>query len=234
MSQVLKNLGPNYSGHDSWFNLRETVVYIFGLASYIIAYVGFFVATALTHFVWTILYVCSPLMILMYVSKNTAYVTFSLYKGVIQVVIWKILWSILGILLLKLATQPEVTGLEDYFMAIVMNLCIGVSMLFIPMATKSLISDGMSSMATTLAAAPTMAAAGAVKLGVSRLASKVASGATSAAGFTAKPATNFVGGHAQLMKERLKPRFDKIKNSYSQLGLPQKLKDRQKRSRRND
>ena len=93
LSDVLQNLGPNYSGKDNWFNVRETILYVFSIASYLIAYLGFFVASALTHFVWTILYVAAPLMILMYLSPATAGTTKGLYKGLIQVVIWKIFWS---------------------------------------------------------------------------------------------------------------------------------------------
>lgn len=223
LSEVLKKLGPNYSGHDNWFNLRETTIYIFSLAAYIIAYVGFFVATALTHFVWTILYVCSPLMILMYLGRGTAHITMSLYKGLTQVVVWKVLWSILGVLLLKLAEQPDISGMEDYLMAIVMNLCIGISMLFIPLATKSLISDGMSSMASTLAMAPALATAGAVKLAATRFASKAAGGIKSSALFAAKPATNPVTGRYQLMKDKLKPRFENFKHRYERFGLPKEL-----------
>src|ERR1019366_6233584 len=94
---------------------------------------------------------------------NTASITASLYKGLIQVVTWKILWSLLGVLLLKLALDTENTGVEDYIMSIVVNLCIGVSMLFIPIFTKSLINDGLQGAATGLAAIPTMAAASAIK-----------------------------------------------------------------------
>ena len=223
LSEVLKKLGPNYSGHDSWFNLRETAIYIFGLAAYIVAYVGFFVATALTHFVWTILYVCSPLMILMYVSRATAYVTMSLYKGLIQVVVWKVLWSILGVLLLKLASQPQVNGMEDYLMGIVMNLCIGVSMLFIPLATKSLISDGMSSVASTLAMAPALAAAGTAKLAATRFASKTAGGLKAAGSLGIKPLTNPITGSAEMLKDRLRPRFERLKGSYEKFGLPKEI-----------
>jgi len=234
LSEVLKKLGPNYSGHDSWFSLRETTIYIFSLAAYIIAYLGFFVATALTHFVWTILYVCAPLMILMYVSRHTAYVTSSLYKGLIQVVVWKILWSVLGVLLLKLAVQPDVSGMEDYLMAIVMNLCIGISMLFIPLATKSLISDGMNSVASTLAMAPAVAAAGAVKLAATRVASKTVGGIKSTALFAAKPVTNPVSGRYEMMKDRLKPRFERFKQRYEQIGLPNEILNKRNKRRKNN
>ncbi len=219
LSEVLKNLGPNYSGKDSWFNVRETILYVFSVASYLIAYLGFFVASALTHFVWTILYVASPLMILMYVSRYTEHVTMSLYKGLVQVVVWKILWSILGVLLLKLAMQPQVTGLEDYIMSVVVNLCIGFSMLFIPIATRSLVSDGMSSVASTLAAVPAIAAGGAVKIAAVKYGGKIAG----AAAFAAKPATNPIAGRVETMQDQLKPRFEKLKQAYGAAGLPQEI-----------
>lgn len=230
LSEVLQNLGPNYSGKDSWFNVRETILYVFSIAAYLIAYLGFFVATALTHFVWTILYVASPLMILMYVSRHTAHVTASLYKGLVQVVIWKLFWSILGVLLLKLAMQPEITGLEDYIMSVVVNLCIGFSMLFIPIATRSLVSDGMSSVASTLAAVPALAAGGAIKLAAAKYGGKIAAGGA----FAAKPVTNPIAGRMEMLKVRLQPRFEKIKQSYGSAGLPQEiLKKRAMKEKRN-
>lgn len=218
LSDVLQNIGPNYSGKDSWFNVRETILYVFSILAYLIAYLGFFVATALTHFVWTILYVASPLMILMYVSRHTAHVTTSLYKGLVQVVIWKILWSILGVLLLKLAIQSEITGLEDYIMSIVVNLCIGFSMLFIPIASKSLISDGMSSVASSLAAVPAIAAGGAIKMAAAKYGGKI----VGAAAFAAKPVTNPITSRAQILKENLRPRFERAKAAYASIGSVKK------------
>lgn len=155
---LMKHLEDTYKDSEvSWLKFREAVIFILNLLSYIIAYVGVFVANVLVHFVWSVLYVCSPLMILMYVSKRTSFVTSNLYKGLINVVVWKILWSILGVMLLKLATSPAVDNWDNFLTTILVNLCIGLSMLFIPFTTKSLISDGMASAASALAAAPTYA-----------------------------------------------------------------------------
>jgi len=221
LGEVLSHLGPNYSGNDKWFNLRETLLYFLSLLSYMVAYIGFFVATALTHFVWTILYVSSPLMILAFVSPKTSYVTKSLYKGLIQVVLWKILWSLLGVLLLKLAMQPNVSGIEDYLMSIIMNLCIGISMLFIPIATKSLLSDGMSGAAETIAIASSFAAGAAVK-GISLAAAKAAgSRGLEGAKFLAAPGRNLARNRIDALKTRLAPAARKIeqaKESWESLG----------------
>ena len=221
--EVLKNLGPNFnSASGGWFNLRDTAIYFFNIAAYIIAYLGFFVATALIHFVWTVLYICSPLMILMYVSRETAYVTKSLYGGLIQVVTWKILYSILGVLLLKLAMNPQYTGMEDYLMSIIVNLCIGVSMLFIPFATKSLVNDGLQGAATALAAVPTMAAGIAIKAAALQVAKSAGAKGLAGAKFLGQPAKNWTGSKLDKMRERLAPtmvKAEKLKEKWKDLGL---------------
>lgn len=223
---VLKTLGPNYNSSSSqWFSLRETTIYLFNIAAYIIAYLGFFVATVLIHFVWTVLYISSPLMILMYVSNSTAYVTKSLYTGLIQVVIWKILYSILGVLLLKLAMKSNFTGMEDYLMSIIVNLCIGVSMLFIPIATKSLLSDGLQGAASALAAMPTMAAGMALKAAVMKGGTAIASKGANSAKFLSAPARNWSGSRIEQMRERLEPGLNRAKKSkqrWEELGLSSK------------
>ncbi len=231
---VLKNLGPNYHNTSGeWFNLRETTLYFFSIAAYIIAYLGFFVSVALIHFVWTILFVCSPLMILAYVSRASAHATASLYKGLIQVIIWKVLWSILGVLLLKLAMNPQVTGMEDYLMSIIINLSIGVSMLFIPVATKSLINDGMQSAAGALAAIPAMAVGSAVKFQATALAKKLGGGVVSTGRFAAKPLTNPIVGRAELFRRRTEPKLSQAKQKYSELFMPEKYKEQLKKDRGN-
>lgn len=233
LSEVMSNLAPSVKPNSSMFSLRDTAMYVFSLAAYIIAYVGFFTATALTHFIWTILYICSPIMILMYVSPKTSNITMSLYKGLVQVVVWKVLYSILGVLLLQLALQSELnaqtTGLEDYLLALVVNLCIGVSMLFIPVATKSLIGDGLSSLATTLAMAPAIAAAGSAKLAASKMGAKAMGSTMGLTSFATKPISNPVTGRYQLMKERLSPKVDALKKHVNEANLPKELKQRKEK-----
>lgn len=165
LKNLLLHLKSVYSNEEpSWIKAREWILYIISLLSYIVAYLGVFVADVLIHFVWSILYIVSPLMILMYVSEKTAGVTASLYRGLVQVLVWKVFWSILGVLLLKLALSPEVASSDNFLTAVLMNLCIGFSMLFIPLTTRSLLGNGMESAASALGALPTAAAAGAIKL----------------------------------------------------------------------
>ena len=157
ISSLIDHIVASYEDSEvNWFKLRESFLFIISVIAYIIAYVGVLVANVLVHFAWSILYVCSPLMILMYVSKKTAFVTTSLYKGLLNVICWKVVWALLAMILLKFATSPEVGNVEALLTTIIINLCIGVSMLFIPLTVKSLTSNGLSSLSTSLALAPAL------------------------------------------------------------------------------
>ena len=229
--EAFKQLGPNYEGSDKWFDIREYFIYAFALLSYLVAYLGFFMAEALTHFVWLILYVCSPLMILCYVPRQTAGVTAALYKGLVKVVVWKILWTILGALLLKLALNPQVTGMEDYLFSMILNLCIGISMLFIPIATKSLISDGMQGAASAIAAVPAAASAGFIKAKAARFAKQGGKKMLDGARFASRPMTNPVTGRLKVKAAELSPKIKRLKKRYSELNEPEsykKLKEKKK------
>lgn len=152
LKQVLEETGKVIQAQETgWLEFRQWVIFFINFFAYCVAYLGFFFAEAITHFVWAILYIASPLMILMFVSEKTAFVTANLFKGIINVATWKVMWSILAVLLLKLMTAPQVGGVDNFLMSAIVNLCVGISMLFVPFATKSLIGDGMSGVANMAA-----------------------------------------------------------------------------------
>lgn len=216
---TLQEIGQKFSNDSQggWFQVRSTIVYIMGLLSYFIAYLGVFTANALIHFVWTILFIASPLMILAYVNEKSAYVTASLYKGLINVVLWKIVAAILGVLMLKLITSNQVG--EDWstsFSFIAINLCVGLSLLFVPMTTKSLLGDGLGSIASGLAAAPAYAT-----LGASKLAAKTTLGkAKSVTAFGARPVSNYL----QRKIEPITSRMAMAKQNWEKLGTKETKK----------
>lgn len=205
LSTLLEHIGNHYSEMElSWLKLRESIVFILCIISYIIAYAGVFISNILIHFTWSVLYVCSPLMILMYVCEKTSFVTSNLYKGFFNVILWKILWSILGVMLLKFATSPQIGDAENFLTTIMVNLCIGLSMLFIPLATKSLIHDGMSSAASALAMAPAFAIAGVLKKSLKRGSVEMVTG-------TLNQAKSHMSVGARRLKAPIKKRWSKLK-----------------------
>jgi hypothetical protein len=150
-------------------------------------------------------------MILAYVNESSAYVTASLYKGLINVVLWKIVAAILGVLMLKLITSNQVG--EDWatsFSFIAINLCVGLSLLFVPFTTKSLIGDGLNSAASGLAAAPAYAAFGAAKIAAKTSLEKT----KNAALFSTRPFSNYL----QRKMTPVTSRINQAKETWGQIG----------------
>ncbi len=143
----------------SWYKFKETIIWIFALISFIFAYVGAFFADALVHFTWAILFVISPLMILAYIPQSTSKIATGLYRSLCTVMCWKVLWAVLGLILLKMTTHAPIASESDYnsILLIVMNLFIGASMLFIPIATKAFLSADFAAFSGGLALAPALA-----------------------------------------------------------------------------
>lgn len=211
--QFIENLRPEDGNATSdWWNVRNTFIWLLGVVCYMVAYLGFFLAEALTYFVWTILYVVSPLMILAYISERTQNITYALYKGLFKVVIWRILWVILAELLIKLSVTPQGTGLQEYMISAILNVCVGLSMLFIPFFTKSLLGDGLQSAATGMIVAPAAATAGAVKLGAKKLLTSSTKGAVRGAGFAARPLTNPITSRLSRLRNKTNESLEKYGN----------------------
>jgi len=218
----------------SMFDIREHIIYFFAIAAYLIAYIGFFASTALVHFVWAILYITAPLLLPCFISPKTAQITGNLYRGLINVAAWKIMWTLLGSLLLKMALSPNIVGIEDYFLSMVINLLIGISMLVIPFFTKSLISDGLQSAASGLAVAPGLLAAKSAAMAAKKYTKKGISKGVDGLNFASKPLTNPLTSRAKILgnKMKLKERFNRAKRSYGQVGISSELKEENKRQQR--
>ncbi len=233
--ETIKQLGPNSQGEsDGLFDVRGHVVYFFSIGAYLIAYIGFFASVALMNFVWAILYICAPLMILCYVPPSTSGVVGNLYRGLVSVATWKVLWCLLGSLLLKLAITPKDAGIDDIFLSMVMNLLIGVSMLLIPLFTKSLIGDGLQSASAALAAAPGLMATKAATLATKTVGKKIGASVLGFGDSASKPFTNPITGRARVMANRMQPQMNQFSNWYSEIGLTdeaKKLKHQQQKRR---
>ena len=136
-----------------WFAIRKSLIYLLGYFSYLYAYIGVFSSQAVIQFAWAILVICSPLMIMAYISERTASVTSNLYRGLIHVGLWKVLAAILGVLLLEFAKTPSYNQ-ENLLTVIIINLCIASSLLLVPFTLNSLLGDGLIGSASVMAALP--------------------------------------------------------------------------------
>lgn len=125
---------------------------ILSFGSFVVLYLARYISIALYYFYWCLLSICSPLMILCYIFPQTAGITSNLYKGLIEVASWKILWAILSAMLTALSFGNIYQTEGSYLTLIIMNFVIALALLFTPLMMKSLISQGLHSTAQTLGA----------------------------------------------------------------------------------
>ena len=139
-AEIKRSHGENSPG---LFQYRQMLMYYLSAICYIVALVGYFVTDVSIHFVYTVLYVLSPLMILAYVPEGTAHITANLYRGILQVSLWKVLWCLMGNLLFRLADVSDMGDTDNMIMRPVLNIIIAISMFRIPFFASSLLGDGL-------------------------------------------------------------------------------------------
>ena len=137
----------------------DLFISILSFGSFIILYIARYITIALYYFYWVLLSVCSPFMILCYLFPGTARITTSLYKGLIEVGLWKVIWAIQSAILTSLAFGNIYKTEGDYLTLIIMNFVVAIAMLFTPMIVKSLVGEGVQSTAQTIGTTAVLAAA---------------------------------------------------------------------------
>jgi hypothetical protein len=139
--------------------------------SFLILYIARYLMIAMYHFFWTFYIVAAPLLLLFNLFQATGNITANLFRGMIEVASWKIIWAILGAMLTSLAFGDAYQAEGGYVTTIVMNFVIAVAMLATPLFVKSLSGQGAQSLYSSIgqqavaamAAVPTKGASLAVK-----------------------------------------------------------------------
>ncbi|MFN3696601.1 MAG: hypothetical protein ACK4VO_04095 [Pseudobdellovibrio sp.] len=131
---------------------------ILSFGSFLLLLLARYITVALYYFYWVLLSVCAPLMILCYVFPKTAGITANLYKGLIEVALWKVIWAIMSAMLTSLSFGNIYQTDGSYLTLIVMNFVIAIAMLFTPMIVRSLIGEGVQATAQTIGTTAALAA----------------------------------------------------------------------------
>lgn len=133
---------------------------VLSFGSFIILYFARYITVALYYFYWVLLSICAPLMILCYIFPRTAGITANLYRGLIEVACWKIIWSVMSAMLASISFGDIYKTDGSYLTLIIMNFVIAIAMLLTPMIMRSLIGEGVQATAQTIGTTAAVAMAG--------------------------------------------------------------------------
>ena len=156
-----KSEGYSMSVSSIILQFNDLIIATLAFLSYIILYIARYITIAMYHFFWVFFSVSAPLLLLFNLFEGTQQITVNLFKGMIEVACWKIVWAILGAMLLALSFGDAYRAEGNYLTLIVMNFVIAVAMLMTPMMVKSIFGSGLQSMSSALGAAALTAMAAA-------------------------------------------------------------------------
>lgn len=133
----------------SWVSVKETVMLLLSFVSFFLLYFSIHIADSFYIYVWVMLYVFSPILIALYVLPVTAGATSALFRSLIEVALWKIVWSVIATLLWSSAlSQINQQGSQISFLsAIAFNIILAGSLLLTPFIVHALASGGLAQMA---------------------------------------------------------------------------------------
>jgi hypothetical protein len=134
----------------------DLFIAILSFGSFIILLVARYITVALYYFFWVLLSILSPLMILAYIFPETAGITKNLYRGLMEVAAWKILWAVMSAMLTSLSYGNIYKTEGSYLTLIILNFVIAIALLCTPLMMKALVGDGIQGMAQTLGTAAAM------------------------------------------------------------------------------
>ena len=140
---------------------NDLIMATLSFLSYLVLYIARYLTIAMYHFFWIFFMISAPLLLLFNLFSGTQQITTNLFKGMIEVACWKIVWAILGAMLAALSFGDMYKTEGSYIVIIVMNFVIAVAMLMTPMMVKSLVGGGLQSMSSSIGAASIAAMAAA-------------------------------------------------------------------------
>jgi len=154
-TEALAQLGQHLKSLTfSWVSVRDLITVLISFGTFFLLYFSIHVVEAFLLYAWTLLYVFSPLLIAFFVLPATASATKALYRTLLEMSCWKIVWSVLATLLWSTALSDiNKPGYDvNFISSICYNLILAGSVLLTPIIVHSLASSGLAGMTQSVGA----------------------------------------------------------------------------------
>jgi len=139
----------------SWVSVKDSVILLVSYVSFFLLYISVYMADTLFAYTWMLLYIFSPLLMAAFVLPGTAGATRGYFQALVEVCLWKIIWSVIATLLwsysLSKINDPKYG--TDFITAILMNLILAFSVVVTPSIARGLLNGGIHSTASSLGGA---------------------------------------------------------------------------------
>lgn len=130
---------------------NDLLISALAFLSYIVLYIARYIMVAIYHFSWVFLSIIAPILLLFHLFSPK--ITLNLFRSMIEVASWKIVWSVLSAMLAALPFGSAYMADGNYLTVIVLNFVIALCMLGTPLVVHSLVGNGLAGMTGALAPA---------------------------------------------------------------------------------
>ena len=120
------------------------------MVSFLILVIARFLLLAFQHFYWFLLVALAPFLILCTLFDSASAITKNLFKNMIQIACWPIIWSILSAFLKVLPFASAYNEVSGFVTIITLNLIIAIALLFSPFIVSQLCEGVNLSVGNTL------------------------------------------------------------------------------------
>ena len=129
---------------------NNLLIAVLSFISYLVLYIARYLMIAMYYFFWMFFVTSAPLLLLFNLFPSTTQITMNLFRGMIEVASWKIVWAILGVMLSALSFGDAYRIEGNYLTLMVMNFVIAISMSMTPLLVRNLVGQGIQSMSNSL------------------------------------------------------------------------------------
>lgn len=148
-----------FSAKDVLLMFDDLFLSILTFFSYWILLLARYLNIVMYNFFWIFLMIVSPLLLLFNLFKGTSHITLNLFKTMMEVASWKIVWAILGAMLTSLSFGKMYLVEGSYVTLTLMNFVIALAMICTPIIVRSLVGSGVDQAASVIGPAAIVTAA---------------------------------------------------------------------------
>ncbi len=141
----------------SLLEFNDMIVSVLAFLSFLVLYIARYITIAMYHFYWIFYTVIAPLLLLFNLFSSTSQITSNLFRGMIEVASWKIVWAIFGAMLTALTFGKIYAISGNYLVIVTMNFVIALAMLKTPKVVSAIVGQGFHSEASTFGSVVTAA-----------------------------------------------------------------------------
>jgi hypothetical protein len=130
----------------NWVSVKDTIAMAITYVCFYLLYFSVFLSDAFFLYTWTLLYVFSPILIALFILPATASATAALFRSLIEVACWKIVWAVLATLLWSAGLSAmNQEGADVPFLTVIgFDLILAGSVLLTPFVVHGLAGQGLT------------------------------------------------------------------------------------------